>query len=201
MRKLLMLSYKGEREYIQGGDIFNALADIASEVAGHSGAFVKRLAFRRFTRMACEVTTEQPNDSSKVIGQVRFGLQHDSSHRDAWLVETGIDITTRQPFDEASLLANARLDEATRSVCLPSRSPHSPVEDVIALTKHLNYAISPEISGKWVLGQLELTEPLTDSYQALTIQMKNLIAGHFSANEIVVDGRRIGSVRFIVGEP
>jgi hypothetical protein len=201
MRKLLTLSYKGAREYLHGSDFFNILTDIAAEVTNHPDAFVDRLTFRHFARMACEVTTEQPADLSKAIGQVRFRLPHDSSHLDAWLVETDISVTARRPFDEALLLANASLDESERSARIHDRSVYTPIEDVIALTKHLNYAVSPDVVGKWVFGQLDLTEPLIDSYQMLEIQMKSLIAGRFSVNDILVDGRRIGSMRFIVGAP
>lgn len=201
MRKLLTLSYKGTRNYIQGGDFFNTLTDVASEVTSHPEAFVNRLTFRRFTQRASEVTTDQPADLSKVIGQVRFRLPQESGCLEAWLVETDISVTARRPFDEALLLANACLDETRRSIKLPFRSIYTPIEDVIALTKHLNYTVSPHVAGKWVFGQLDLLEPLVDSYQALEIQMKNLIADRFSVNDILIDGRRIGTVRFIVGVP
>lgn len=200
MRKLLRLSYKGTREYLHGSDIFNALSCVANEVTGHVDAFVDRLTFRRFARFACELTTEQPANSSMVVGQVRFKLP-DSSHLSAWLVETDIAVTDRRPFDEDRLLANARLDQEQRSARLPDRSEYSPIEDVIALTKYLNYAVSPEVDGKWVFGQLDIAEPLTENYQALEIKMKSLIAGRFSANDILIDGHRIGSMRFIVGAP
>jgi hypothetical protein len=200
MRKLLALSYKGARKYIQGGDFFNALNDTAREFTGQTDAYVDRLTFRRFARLACELTAEQPADLSMVVGQVRFKLP-DSSHLSAWLVETDIAVTVRRAFDEDQLLANASLDQEQRSARLPVRSEYSPIEDIIALTKYLNYAVSPEVEGKWVFGQLDLAEPLTENYQALEIQMKNLIAGRFSANDILIDGHHIGSMRFIVGAP
>lgn len=201
MRKLLTLSYKGAREYLHGSDFFNTLTTVAAEVTGNSDAFVDRLTFRRFARKACEVTTVQPDDLSKVIGQVRFRIPENSSCLDAWLVETDVSVTDRRPFDEDMLLTHASLDMNERSACLPSRSVYTPIEDVIALTKYLNYAISPDVAGKWVFGQLDLAEPLTGNYKVLVIQMKNLITGRFSANDIFVDGHRIGSMRFIVGAP
>lgn len=200
MRKLLTLSYKGDRKYIQGGDFFNALNDTAREFTGQTNAFLDKLTFRRFARLACELTTEQPADLSMAVGQVRFKLP-DSSYLSAWLVETDIAVADRRPFDEDQLLANASLDQQQRSARLPVRSEYSPIEDVIALTKHLNYMVSPDVAGKWVFGQLDLVEPLTENYQALEIQMKSLIADRFSASDILIDGRRIGSIRFIVGVP
>ena len=201
MKKLLPLSYKGEREYLQGGDFFNALSDMVPEFTGEAGAFVERLAFRRFARMACEITTEQPAEPAVVVGQVRFRLPGEADSLEAWVVETDIQVSGRRPFEEAALLANSSLNAECRSASLPERSVYTPIEDVIALTKQLNYVVSPEANSKWVFGQLDLLEPLTDNYRKLEIRMKSLIAGRFSVNDIVVDGRSIGAMRFIVGAP
>lgn len=201
MRKLLPLVYKGEREYLHGSDFYNGLSDMAVELTGKENAFVERLAFRRFARMACEVTTEQPVEPSTVVGHVRFRLPAGTDSLEAWLVETDIQVRRREPFDEATLLVNSSLDVAGRCASLLKRSVHTPIEDVIALTKQLNYAVNPEVNGKWVFGQLDLAEPLTASYQQLKIRMKNLIAGRFSINDIIADGRNIGAMRFIVGAP
>lgn len=201
MKKLLTLSYKGSREYLHGTDFFNALAEAAPAITGDPDAFLDRLIFRRFARMACEVTTDQPVDQSKTVGQVRFRMPHDTSHLDAWLVETNSSVLSRGPFDEERLLANAGLDEGGRSACLPARSEYTPIDDVVILTKYLNYAISPEVAGKWVFGQLDILEPLTGRYQTLEIQMKSLIANRFSVSDILIDRHRIGTIRFIVGAP
>ena len=80
------------------------------------------------------------------------------------------------------------------------RSKFTPIEDVIVLTKHLNYAMSRILKGNWLFGQLDLTEPLIDNYRSLEIKMKYLIEGKFSVNDILIDGRTIGSIRFIMGK-
>lgn len=200
MNKPLPLSYKGERNYLQGGDIFNALSDVASELAGDRGAYVERIAFRSFARMACEVFTEPPSEQLHVIGQANLAVPGKSGVN-VWLVETTDLVTSRRPFDEAQLLANASFSPDGRSVILPERSVYTPIEDVIALTKKLSYAVSPEVNGKWVFGQLDLTEPFTVNYRKLEIRLKNLIGGRFSVNNILLDDRNIGAIRFIVGAP
>jgi hypothetical protein len=201
MRKSLALSYKGSRQYLHGTDIFNILAEAAPEITNDHEAYVDRLILRRFAKMACEVTTEQPAELSKAIGQVRFKTPHDSSHQDAWLVETDISVSARYPFDEDKLLANVSLVEDRRTACLPIHSEYTPIDDVVILTKYLHYALYPKIPGQWLFGQLDLLEPLSDNYQTLVIQMKNHIANRFSVNDILIDGRRIGTIRFIVGTP
>lgn len=201
MNKLLTLGYKGSRDYLHGSDFFNALMDITEEITGSSENFIDQLIFRRYATQICEITNIKPSDSNKVVGQVRYIVPNDKSHMKFWLVETDTPITDRYPFDETIILDEISLDQEKRLVVLPQCSKYTPIEDVIILTKYLNYSISPITNGNWLFGQLDLTEPLTDLYHSLEIQMKNLIKGKFSVNDIFLDGRHIGTIRFIMGTP
>jgi len=201
MKKLLALSYKGSRQYIQGGDIFNALTDSSSEITNQAEVFINRLVFRRYARHACELTTERPENMETVVGQVRFRSLSDGTLIDGWVVEKAIPVSDRQVFDESLLLAAATLDQEGRSASLADRSMYTPIEDVIALTKYLNCSVSPQVRGNWIFGQVDLIEPLSDNYRSLKIQMKSLIVDKFSVNDILLDGRQIGAIRFIVGTP
>lgn len=200
MKKQLHVQYKGDRSYLQGGDLFNALSKFADEMLSGVDVFVEQLSFRRFARTACDVTTELPEDPSSIVGEVRFH-QSGKDAVDAWLIETGRPVMGRLPFDEESLLAGSLLDLESQRVSLSERTGHTPIEEAIALTKRLNYAVCPKVNGKWVFAQLMLTERLNADYSQLEIRMKNLIACRFSNNEIYVDDRRIGIMRFIVGDP
>lgn len=199
MDKLLKLSYKGSRNYLHGSDFFNTLMDIANELMGNSDSFVERLLFRGYARKACKLTDIKPNDTDVVIGQVRYMNPLDKSHVSLWLVETDKLITGKYPFDETIILSESELYEDKRSIVLPKRSIYSPIEDVIVLTKRLNNTISPLPSGNWLFGQLDLSEPLIDNYHTLEVQMTNLIERKFSVNDILIDGHKIGTIRFIMG--
>lgn len=201
MEKKLQLSFKGERTYLHGSDFFNMLTEMAPEMTGSVDAYVDRLVLRHFARTACKLDTLPPTDRSREVAYARFRMPGDQRTAEGWIVETGAVITGRRPFDEELLLSGATLDREGRTVRLLARSIYTPVEDVIALTKKLNYAMSPLSTGKWVFGQLDLSEPLPDGYRELEIRMKNLIENRFSVNDIYIDGRRIGAIRFIVGTP
>lgn len=200
MRKLLELSYKGTRNYVQGGDFFNAILSIAPIITGDTNAFIARLTFRHFANMACELITDPPDNLSTIIGEVKFFSPDEYSYIDGWIVLTDIPILGRRHFDEDLLLANTVFDEATRSALLLGCSRWTPIEQIIALTKYLNYSINPIAQGKWVFGQLDLKKPLSDRYAKLEIKMTNLIPGRFSVNNIFIDGCEVGSMRFIVSK-
>lgn len=200
MNKALHLCYKGNREYLHGSDIFDALSVMADELTGGVGAFIERITFRRFARLSCDVTTEPTADPSRIVCQARLRVPGSESV-DVWIVETANPVTSRRPFDEEQLLARASLGCDRRSARFPGRGGYSPIEEVIALTKYLNYAVSPEVNGKWVFGQLDLVESLPANYSILEIRIKSLVGGRFSINEILTDGHSIGTIRFIVGKP
>lgn len=201
MNKLLTLAYKGERDYLHGSDFFNVLSEAAPEITGASQAFIDKLVFRRYARQACEFTSKLPSLESSIIGQVRFKSIDNKDHVNGWLAETDRPVNDRRPFDESLVLADTVLDIEKRTTRLPVRSIHTPIEDIIILTKHLNYSVSPLARGNWLFGQLDLQEPLSDDYQDLEVKMSNLITGKFSVNVILIDGRKIGAIRFIVGQP
>lgn len=201
MRALLPMSYKGARNYLQGGDIYNALSSNSFLITGSPDAYVSRLTFRRFCRNLPIVCTDAPPTSATVMGEVKFYSQSGGHLVNAWLAESEDRVLASVPFDEESLVPLSRVDADERRAIMFSRSSYSPIEEVIALTKRLNYSLCPLKDGKWVFGQADFRSALTDDYTQLEIHTTNLFPNRFSVNEIKLDGSLAGSIRFIVGEP
>jgi len=150
MGKLLPLKFKGSRDYLHGSDFFNALTGISEELTGHAESFIDQLVFRHYARSLCEVTAESPEDTDKLIGQVRYALPASNSKFGYFLVETDSPISERYPYDESLVQDSIDLDLEQRSVVLLRSSRYTTIEDVIVLTKCLNYAISPLKEGTWL---------------------------------------------------
>ncbi len=195
----LTLAWKGSRTYLHGSDLFNALAEIAEFVSGDQSAFVSQLIFKRFARNALAVTTDEPATNVQTIGKARLAFAKLGTGTNLWIIETGDEVTTRRPFDEDDLVATAVVDE--NAITLSKRSHYSPIEEIIALTKKLNYALSPEVSGRWVFGQIDLSCRLDTDHQITRIERKNIVGNRFSLNEIQLNEKPVGTIRFIVGSP
>lgn len=193
----LALKYKGSRNYLQGGDLYNAVLALAAVIFEHG--YISSIAFKRFARNQCYLTFTQDNDS---VALVAVGVVADlnGGQHDFWVYETADPVGGRYPFDEDSIVRDAVYDETAKSISRIKASAYSPIEDVIALTKKLNYNLFPEVDGKWVFGQLSLAAPLV-SGDGLTISMRSCLKGRFSINEIYQGGMFLGSIRFIVGAP
>ena len=200
MNKLLVLKFKGSRTYLHGSDFYNALSEAAEELTGAAGSFVSRLTIRRPARSCCEITEDRPDDPAKLVGQVRFRLPDEETERNFLLVETDVDVSDRYAFDETVVSDRVILDRQKASITLAERSVYTPVEDIILLTKCLSYAMSPLENGNWLFGQVDLGEDLNDAYTRLEVRMINLIDARFSVHDILIDDRRVGTIRFIVGQ-
>lgn len=194
----LGLRYKGERNYIQGGDIYNAVNALAPSLAGSNHAFLKYISFHSFCRNDADVSLIQPDG-----GQASFATAHiavpGSPATKVWLIESDRKVVERYPYDESRI---TRLStSAPSSITLNAGSGYTPIEDVIAITKVLAYQEFPSVAGKWVFGQLDLDQPLRTEYRQTRVERKNSIAGKFTMNLIYQDEVFIGSIRFIVGRP
>ena len=104
-----------------------------------------------------------------------------------------------RPYDEDGLVAPAVREGNT--IALRGRSQFTPIEEIIALTKRLNYELTPDVDGKWLFGQLDLDDTLPEEYSSLQITRTNVVGTRFSVNTIEIDGARFGDIRFIVGSP
>ncbi|MFZ5573400.1 MAG: hypothetical protein ACOZF0_23605 [Thermodesulfobacteriota bacterium] len=105
----------------------------------------------------------------------------------------------RYEFIESEI-TSAAIDGKNR-IRLEIKTGYTPIEEVIALTKSLSYRLVPDISGKWLFAQLDLTHPFKKERKNLAIVQKSVLAKRFSDNEIFQDDEYAGNIRFIVGEP
>jgi hypothetical protein len=191
----LNLGFKGERNYTHGSDIFNAIN--LSLGRRKPPAWVSHLAFRNFARRDCELHWNKPGDECHLVAQ--GSAKFPDGVRPFWVVESLKEAAGRRPFDEERLVAPAVSEHS--SIVLRGRSEYSPIEEIIALTKRLNYELAPDVDGKWVFGQLDLDDALPKDYSSLRITRTNLVGHRFSMNTIDIDGARFGDIRFIVGSP
>ena len=180
---------------MQGGDIFNALED---DLASKQEGFISRLVFKRFARNQIQVLTEEPTDSASELGIAVLELASGQKQY-LWLCETEISVTESYPFDEDMIVAKATIDG--KSIQLNDWNTYSMIENIIALTKKLNYELSPDIEGKWLFGQLDLHEKLPKNCKTLRINRTICVANRFSRNRIIINNKAYGEIRFIGGEP
>lgn len=195
MTIILKFEFKGSRNYIQGGDFVNR---VDAYIREHVHGRLMRMKFSSFTRAQCELHFSIPGTNKRIVAEGSYVDPAGSSNL-FWLSETDQPVTGRREYDEELIVGDAVIDG--EKISLSSSTPFTLIEDVIALTKMLNYRLSPDVNGKWVFGQLKLTEPMPDTHTDILVNRTAILAGKFSNNVVSIDGRVIGDLRFIVARP
>ena len=192
---LLKLRYKGSRDYLHGSDIYNAIVDsLGNELSGH----LARLVFKRVVRNQIRIAM---NEQVSMEGAVGRGTWRNSNGEQIpfWLLESGLPVTESYKFDEDAITSRALVDgkiiRGVRSNC------YTVIENIVALTKCLNCSLVPDVRGKWMFGQIDLEAALPDEWNNLTITRTHLVGNAFSRNNITINDREFGQIRFIVGAP
>lgn len=187
MKKLINFKYKADRKYVHGSDIYNIISELLGE-----NEYIIDISFRLFTQKNC-VLKKNIEASDKVISIIK------TNQSKYVLVQTETNVSESYHFDEDNLVSHSLITDNNISMEIDKK--YTLIENVIALTKKLNYFIDPIISGKWVFGQLKLLSHLPAQVGSIKISSTRRITNRFSENEIILDGISYGKIIFIVGTP
>ena len=195
-----MFKFKGNRNYLHGTDFYqHTQLLLAQQFADLS--HISAMSFRRFARNQCVLVTTQP-DATAIIPCQGEAIRHAAMPVKFWWVETEEPLTARYEYDEDGLVAAANVTDTLDYIALARPDArYCTIEVIVALTKKLHYLKSPNIDGKWVFGQLNLSNSLPIQYQTVSISLKTYFEGRFSVSDIIIDNISIGTIRFIVGQP
>jgi hypothetical protein len=116
------------------------------------------------------------------------------------IVETERQVQESYPFDEDILVQRADVMSDEQQATSFFRNDCTTVELVVALTKKLHNTLFSLKTGKWLVGQLNFFDELPIGYESLSIKTTRIMQNKFSINDVVIDGKRFGTVQFIVGE-
>ena len=193
----LDMRYKGERDYLHGTDFHEEITTKLSEII--CAGFTKKICFKSFSRKQCFlVLNERPSQNLRQIGNGLW-LNDNGDETKFWIVDGEMAVASRYPFDEDKLVSPSSVAECI--IKLEKNNEFSTIENIVALTKKLNYTLTPNASGKWVFGQIELLKPLPENFDQIQIERISERKGMFSCNQITIDKELIGEIRFIVGTP
>jgi hypothetical protein len=192
----LRLCFKGERNYLQGGDLCNAVMEaVSGSSVGEAVRF--QLAFHRFiTKQPDMVWLEGEKTSSKLENvAAEFAVSGSLGKASGWLIETDREVDCRIPFDEERIARHCGF--AGESVSILGDSGYLPIEVAVSMTKQLHNRVLPASVGRWVFTRLDAARIFQDGdAAALTITLKENLYGRLTKSEIKVRGEPIGHIFF-----
>lgn len=187
MNSLMHFQYKGKRTYVHGSDFYNKVSAILGKEE-----YINDISFRQVTNKNCYLKSAA-EDTDIVAGIVKTNQQQ------YVLVESKEAASGSYEFDEEALVNSASVQENV--ITMEKQESHTLIENVIAMTKKLNYSVNPEVNGKWLFGQLKLELPFPDAQHTIVIESTRRIPKRFSENTITIDSKQYGTIIFIVGKP
>ncbi|MDO9536872.1 MAG: hypothetical protein Q7J68_00955 [Thermoplasmata archaeon] len=157
----LRLAYKGDRDYLQGPDIYNAVTRIISERNPNIEFNRIKIVFHKLARNQCKMTFGNQSVLGKMPKDINAEVRFISPISDVigWLVETDEHIIDRIPYPEEDIVKHTSIDG--NSITIEGEVQFTPIEILVAMTKHLHMVLYPTKAGKWIVTRLDLTRLLT----------------------------------------
>ncbi|MCQ4346307.1 hypothetical protein NGA35_02430 [Pseudomonas stutzeri] len=193
----LQLQYKGDRAYLHGSDIFDAVNGLASGL--HHG-YVSRIAFRRLATHALAVVDELPASGIDPVADITVSSRADNAVvAKWWLVETDVPVQGRYAYDEHLIAQACEVDGRARCLAKLRDVNFTLIEEVVAAHKVLCGALATEAGGRWLFAQLLLSTPLEGDVSKIELTNTALLNGKMAASDLRLDGAKVGSIRFMRG--
>lgn len=194
-----IVAFKGDRNYLQGPDIFNRLLAFAmsdavdAEVidirfAAHGFIQTNDVTMRSFSSLEEIGEGEWPSTLTVNVGDEQCIV--------AMKARAPLSATpVRQPFDEASLQAAMQIDG--QRILISPPLPHSLIEVAVSMKKKLMQAVFPAEKVKWVFVRADLKALPGTVSENVTITCRTAAPGRIYRSDLAVDGVDLGTLYFI----
>jgi hypothetical protein len=189
----LQFCFKGDRDYIQGADIFNALVGI------YPAASLRNVHFtiHGFVRSShCNVYEADSRDAVSELRDTRARASFDLRGVTRWVAlkeasAPGLAERCEYPEDRVTSLC----DIQHYCIALDSESPFTFIETVVAMNKYLHQKAFADAVGKWIFAGIDL-EGGCDARQGLVLKVGRDINYRLTRTEMTHNGNAIGSLFF-----
>ncbi|MGA8762480.1 MAG: hypothetical protein WB562_06280 [Candidatus Sulfotelmatobacter sp.] len=184
------LPFRGLRNYLHSTDLFPALTSLAQQHFSPA-AFVESMVLRRpVTHQVRASFVPEP----KAFGT--FRIRHLSQCIHGWLVETGVPISARVPFDEQTAVSAAICRRWFSCFHEPVQG-YTAFEQLVVLMKVVSPQVGPH---QWWFCRIELSAPLSESHP-LSFAIRETVSDRFLVGDINQAHRLIGSAASVARNP
>ncbi len=156
-RAPLDLCFKGARDYVQGGDLFNALcAHLGMRFPLGEITDLNYVIYRMSTTaLESEIRPLVPAAPPSPARTAVLNFCHHDTRWNISAYETDRPICCRKPYDEDFIAARCVVDVEKREIVLTQQLGFTLVEILVTMTKLLHHRIFGAVAGRWLFCRLE----------------------------------------------
>ncbi len=160
MTEQLQFRFKGDRTYVHGTDVFNALLN-SNIVRNLAPVQSIDLVFRRTITTSLQLTPVTKLSGSELVRCV-FETTDGQSLCECTAGST--EVNGRYPYDESDVLRGAAISQSQREASLTLSTEYTFIEQLVALNKALVQDCVPlPDDRKWLFARLVFSGPIPDS--------------------------------------
>ena len=193
----MIFSYKGQRNYLQGADIYN---EIIKQVGRqYYGKMLNgiMLTFHSIAHNDCDLILAESDEiiDKPLQGIANFEVRFDKGKVTGWLIETNRSVNTKTVFEEERIEAVCEIKGQT--IILTGETGYTAIEEAVSMTKKLHNCIFPSKNKRWLFTKIDLTRILKDNDASfLSITNNHNFNNRLTKNEIFSHGEPIGYIYF-----
>lgn len=197
----LDFAFKGERNYVQGADIYYGIVNEIATLWDRALISDFRLSCHSFARNNCDLIIAEPGDSLPQTEDIVATISFKAGTRtvQAALRDNLQKITTRTLFDEKSIEEICVIKE--KSIIILDKSKYLPMEVVISMTKQLHTALFPSKDKRWIFTKAEFAQPIEEAdAQNLQISLLHNFNNALTKSAVLSEAKKIGNIYFSLVE-
>ncbi|WP_340111711.1 hypothetical protein [Maribellus mangrovi] len=194
-KESIEVSFKGQRNYVQGPDIFNKVTDILAQKKIHFLSI--SMTFNKMARTNIDLYLSDQKDSLNKEHNAYFEVIKDENvSLFGSIVENGDPITSRNEYPEEEIFSLAKINKDSQTISLLETVEYSNTEIIVSLNKRLLQQLYPDKKGKWLFTRFEVSGDITNSYKDMVLILKKNMNFKLTKTEILLDGESVGFIYF-----
>jgi len=195
MKYNLDLCFKGQRTYIQGGDIYNALTAILLEKLAYQN--INKIDFSLHNMSAKSLYCELTSDFNKDEAQSILSFYENDTKHHLVVYESDKTIDSRYDYPEEEITKACGINPETKTIELKAKLRFTDIEIIVAMNKALLEKLFPESRGNWLFTRLQLNSLISKrEAQDFNLELTHNLGGKLLKSKVRVDGLDAGFIYF-----
>ena len=193
---LFEIPFRGNRDYLQGTDLFSEVTKWIRQTLRDPEAYLSSITFNRMCQHAALGVLGDSDENSRAFGSFTYESSQSPKTGHGYLVETIHPVKHREVYSEDLLQSSAELIFRGVESRLKVPEQYNAIQAIVGLTKMLCYHNSTG-SGRWLFARLDLTGVLGQRIEMVELKLIRLIDERYAVVSVTADEKAIGKIRFI----